>query len=310
MIADLLMQALGDLGCQAVLLTSEDAGAAKQNFSYPVVRTTNPMLQLQHFRECDGSIILGPSVRTGWPVFFQNKPTLIFHQGGAVQGMMQHCLMRRTRNVACSAFLAGQIGSHDVVPNPFDAPLFAATSGIAKTRDFVFLGRLVPDKGVDAMLHALQILRQENVDFTATIIGDGHSRPELEALATQFGIHENIDFAGVKRGEALAQLLASHRYGIVPSRWQEPFGIVALELIAAGCPVIASKAGGLPEAVGTCGMTFRNGDAADLAAKLRTVLEHPAMATSLMAGAAEHLARHHPHEIARALLHHLGISCP
>lgn len=88
------------------------------------------------------------------------------------------------------------------------------------------------------------------------------------------------------------RLLNQHRVLVVPSRYHEPFGIVALEGIACGCLVVGSSGGGLKKAIGPCGLTFPNGDAEALAAVLVTVLKDPEIAGSLLRGAPEHLAAH------------------
>jgi glycosyltransferase involved in cell wall biosynthesis len=85
---------------------------------------------------------------------------------------------------------------------------------------------------------------------------------------------------------------------VVPSRWREPFGIVALEGIACGCVVVGSAEGGLAEAIGPCGLTFPNGDAQALANALSRLLENPAECDRLRQNAAAHLARFTPRHVA------------
>ena len=84
----------------------------------------------------------------------------------------------------------------------------------------------------------------------------------------------------------------------VPSRWREPFGIVALEGIACGCVVVASEGGGLAEAVGPCGLTFANGDTAALAAQLGRVLGDDRLRRKLADQAPGQLAPHRPAVVA------------
>jgi len=77
----------------------------------------------------------------------------------------------------------------------------------------------------------------------------------------------------------------------VPSRYQEPFGIVALEGIACGCVVVGSEGGGLREAIGPCGLTFPNGDASALARCLAQLLRDDESVRALRRPAAQHLLR-------------------
>ena len=97
---------------------------------------------------------------------------------------------------------------------------------------------------------------------------------------------DRVTFTGPKRGEELARLMNAHRVLVVPSRWAEPFGIVALEGAASGCTVVASDGGGLPEAVGPCGGVCASGDAESLAQAIETVTAPDPAAV------AAHLARH------------------
>jgi len=88
----------------------------------------------------------------------------------------------------------------------------------------------------------------------------------------------------------IAETLNKQRFLVVPSRWEEPFGIVALEGLACGCVPIVSRRGGLVEAIGLHGYTFENGDARDLAQVLAHVLRHPDKARKKLVGVEAHLA--------------------
>jgi glycogen(starch) synthase len=135
-----------------------------------------------------------------------------------------------------------------------------------------------------------------------TIAGGGPEEAALRSQAVDLGLAGQVAFAGVKRGEELAELLNAHRVAVIPSRWNEPFGIVALEAAACGCAVVGSSGGGLPEAIGPCGVTFPNNDASALARVLEELLTDDRRLAPFRAGAEAHLARHRPREVARAYL--------
>jgi glycosyltransferase involved in cell wall biosynthesis len=97
-------------------------------------------------------------------------------------------------------------------------------------------------------------------------------------------------------------LLNQHRILVVPSRWPEPFGIVAVEAIACGCVVVGSVEGGLPEAIGPCGLTFPNGETEALAGVLQQLLTNPNKLAALRANAAAHLAQFNRTHVARLYL--------
>ena len=90
---------------------------------------------------------------------------------------------------------------------------------------------------------------------------------------------------------AIAVILNRHRFIVVPSKWKEPFGIVALEGLASGCVPIVSRRGGLVEAIGSHGYVFENGDASELADLLEVVLRDQEKASGRLNGVADHLAR-------------------
>jgi glycosyltransferase involved in cell wall biosynthesis len=191
-----------------------------------------------------------------------------------------------------------------VIPNPYDEGTFRRIPGIRRDRDLVFVGRLIPEKGADLLLEAAAALLPRSL--TVTIVGDGPMRAELEARAKNLGIQEMVCFSGAKQGGELARILNRHRIQVVPSRWQEPFGIVTLEGIACGCAVVGSDGGGLPDAIGPCGVTFRNDNASELARALGELLDDDAKRQELGAAAAAHLARHHPRVIAESYLEELA----
>src|SRR5213079_3168482 len=132
--------------------------------------------------------------------------------------------------------------------------------------------RLVSDKGADLVLRAMKILHQGNLKPDLTIVGSGPEEKSLQRLARELALDRQVTFAGPKAGEELATLLNRHQILVIPSRWAEPFGIVALEGIACGCAVVGSSDGGLKEAIGPCGVTFENGNENALANCLAKLL--------------------------------------
>src|SRR6202021_2623014 len=99
----------------------------------------------------------------------------------------------------------------------------------------------------------------------------------------------SVHFTGYANGHNLARLLNAHRLIVIPSIWQEPFGIVALEGMACGCVPVGSAGGGLCDAIGECGDTFPNGDIEALADILRKLLQSPERQTALRLRAGNHL---------------------
>ena len=103
-----------------------------------------------------------------------------------------------------------------------------------------------------------------------------------------------------------AREVAKHKIMAIPSKWNEPFGIVALEGIAAGCAIVASSGGGLPEAVGPCGLVFPNGSAELLALELKKVLTDAPIRERLVESGPKHLEKFRPQRIGREYLNLFG----
>jgi glycosyltransferase involved in cell wall biosynthesis len=196
-----------------------------------------------------------------------------------------------------------------VIPNSYRDHLFQLLPEVERSRDIAFVGRLVSDKGVDLLLEALARLAGEGLTPGLTIIGDGPEAPRLREQAERLGLGPRVELAGTRTGMELVEMLNRHRILAVPSRYNEPFGIVALEGIACGCVVVGSEGGGLKEAIGPCGFTFRNGDVEGLAALLAELLRRPELVRERLRQAPEHLARHSSQRAVQAYLQVLeGVS--
>ena len=109
---------------------------------------------------------------------------------------------------------------------------------------FLFLGRLVPEKGVSWLLRALRDVKS---DIRLDIGGDGALRPELERYCAAHGLSDKVEFHGWVDPDSVRRMMANARAVVFPSVWQEPAGLVTLEAAASGRAVIASRAGGIPE---------------------------------------------------------------
>jgi len=167
--------------------------------------------------------------------------------------------------------------------NPFPIDRFRGAAPVAEAPyDFVYLGRMVSEKGVDTLLHAFaQVVREAPVAPRLLLIGDGDRMPQMQALARSLGVEDQVHFAGRQSGQALVDWVGRGAVGIVPSAWQEPMGGVAIELMAAGRGLIVSQDGGLAECAGDAGLLFPNGDVPALAERMRRVLADPQLRHTL-----------------------------
>ena len=121
----------------------------------------------------------------------------------------------------------------------------------------------------------------------------------MQELAKRLGLDDQVQFRGAQSGAELAATLNQHQILVVPSKYDEPFGVVALEGIACGCAVIGSSGGGLPEAIGPCGITFSNGDIGALESAMERLLTRPLEREGLIAAGPKYLARFQPRLVAQ-----------
>jgi D-inositol-3-phosphate glycosyltransferase len=168
-------------------------------------------------------------------------------------------------------------------------------------RMLLFVGRIEPLKGVDTLIQALAIIRQQSGSggpsvCLAVIGGDADfskdaSSPEMErlqALQEQYGVQDQIMFLGRRSQDTLPYYYSAAEAVVVPS-YYESFGMVALEAMACGTPVVASHVGGLAFLVqdGETGFTVPFDDPQALAARLLALLNDPDLRKQMGAGAAD-----------------------
>jgi glycogen synthase len=289
-----------------VTLVAKTALDGPEPFPFRVVRSPGRRELLRLVRGCDVFFQANVSLRGLWPLLFVRRPWVVSHHGWysrsdrslAVQDRLKRFLLRWATSISVSQAVADDLATPSfVIANAYRDDLFRVLPDVPRTGELLFLGRLVSDKGVDVLLDALGLLAGRGARPELTVVGDGPERPGLEAQARRLGIGERVRFLGSRHGEEVVRLLNAHRILVVPSRYDEPFGIVALEGIACGCLVIGSRGGGLKEAIGPCGLTFDNGDAAGLARLLEAALGDPDRFFPPPEVTAAHLARHRSEQV-------------
>lgn len=129
--------------------------------------------------------------------------------------------------------------------------------------DLLYVGQLVRGKGVQLLLAAMARMKARR---TLDIVGAGNMEPKLRALAESLGISGRVRFNGFQRDPQEWMLRAE--CVVVPSFWQEPYGLVAAEAVALGRKVVAFAVGGLPEACGGKATLVPPGDVDALAKAL------------------------------------------
>jgi glycogen synthase len=294
-----------------VHVITQSAGDQLADATYRISRRPSIAELIRLIRWSDLFFQNNISLRSLIPALALRKPTLIVHQTWLQNtrgqttwnNALKHTLLRFVTNVAISKAVADRIaGDSFVIGNPYDDKIFHSQPGVARDKNLVFVGRLVSDKAADLLLRAMKLLRDDNLFPDLAIVGSGPEEANLRKLTNELALDRQVTFVGQRSGPPLAELLNRHRVLVVPSRWAEPFGVVALEGIACGCAVVGSEGGGLKEAIGPCGLTFENGNVAALAAQLKRVLNEPELQANFRQRAPDHLKNFQSNAVVAAYL--------
>jgi glycosyltransferase involved in cell wall biosynthesis len=162
---------------------------------------------------------------------------------------------------------------------------FPAVAWDEKESGFVCVGRVVPEKRMDAVIGILDQVRQQGFELHLHILGGLDDSPfakKLQALASRH--RDWVFLEGRVAGEAKRELMARHKFGINGCK-REAFGIAVAELVKAGCITFVPNGGGQTEIVDHPALTFENGD--DAVRKIVAALQGPLLQTEL----SEHLRK-------------------
>jgi len=186
----------------------------------------------------------------------------------------------------------------DVIP-PGYAPLataappgtFRAQYGIAGPY-ILFVGRLASNKGLLPLVEAFAVVAEDHPDATLVLVGeDGGMRGAVEAASTRAGLGARVRILGhVQDDDVLADAYRDARLTVLPSEY-EAFGLVLLESLAQGTPVVASRVGGIPEFVpdGKAGLLVPPNDAGELARSIGQLWTDETLARTMGAYGREHV---------------------
>jgi glycosyltransferase involved in cell wall biosynthesis len=135
-----------------------------------------------------------------------------------------------------------------IIPNVVNTEIFHPSYVEIKNKNkkLLFVGGLTPIKGIPYMLEAIKIISIRRSDFFLEIIGDGNFKKEYEKLAKNLRISGNVRFYGRKNKEEIAEFMKQCDFLILPSLY-ETFGVVLIEAMACGKPVISTLSGGQKE---------------------------------------------------------------
>ncbi len=163
-----------------------------------------------------------------------------------------------------------------------DPEQFKPREGSSSPWTIGYVGRLVPEKGIDVLLGAASKLEGE---FRLKLLGAGPLADDLKALARRLGVEGRTEFLGAVPHGEVAGFLQTLDVLVLPSvttrQWAEQFGHVLIEAMACALPVVGSRSGAIPEVVGETGLLFPEGDVAALRDCLRRLRDDPGLSRDL-----------------------------
>jgi glycogen(starch) synthase len=178
---------------------------------------------------------------------------------------------------------------------PYGLPAVAPSAEPPKAPRVLCIGRVIREKGFDLAVSAFASLAVRFPEARLVIAGDGPERQGLKQQARDLGLAERVDFLGWVAPEQMPAVIAAASVVVVPSRWQEAFGLVAIETAWQGRPAVAARVGGLPEPVadGETGFVVDPEDSAALASAIGRLLEDPRLAARMGSAARVRAATHY-----------------
>lgn len=161
--------------------------------------------------------------------------------------------------------------------------------------EILFVGQIIRGKGVDLMLKALAKVEGQ---WNATIVGTGNHLAECRHLASKLKISDRVVFTGRVDHEKLESFYSAARVVVVPSRWPEPFGMVGIEAMSRGRPVVAFNNGGIGDWLtnGKTGYLVKPDDISGLATAIQRLLDDPELVKQLGLAAVDHVKNKFSHQ--------------
>jgi colanic acid/amylovoran biosynthesis glycosyltransferase len=266
------------------------------------IRSISPKLVHAHFG-VDASFILKPTKKLNIPLVTTfHGYDITIDEKHAKSSFLAHRLYHKNQSnlakngdcfIAVSDFIKDKLISNgfpeDKIVKHYigvDTKKFGSTERKPKRNHIVFVGRLVEKKGTQDLLLAFKAVKEQLVDASLTIIGDGPLRLKLEEFVQKNQLN-NVTFTGRQTQAEVKKRLATASIFCVPSKTaangdSEAFGIVFIEAQAMGIPIVSYRHGGIPEAVshGKTGLLAKEGDIQELSQHIIYLLKNDSLLTT------------------------------
>jgi len=212
-----------------------------------------------------------------------SSDTVLLANSEAAQRALSRAVGRNDRDVV---MVHNFVEARRFDASRYDRAAVRRTLGIAEQHRVVgFVGRLDYYKGADRLVAAAGRLCRADDRYRLVLVGQGAQKDSLCRQVRKLGIEGRVIFAGL--WENPAEIMCAFDVAVVPSR-SEAFGLVAIECMLLGIPVVASAVGGLPELVqdGQTGLLLERADAAEIAAAVNRLMEDKALRETVIRNAA------------------------
>lgn len=243
-----------------------------------------------HFTYPDGVVGALLARKYGVPlVITEQVPWLLSDEAGLVARQMRWAARRSSVLLAVSRAVRhtiesalGPVEGLRVIPDAVDGSIFTLPPNGARwdRRQILFVGAVRPFKGVDVLLRAMRILADDGVEARLVLVGEAYyatyrdEQERLRALTTELELEDRVEFRGPATPAEVAATMQQSALLVLPSR-AESLGMVLIEALACGTPVVATRCGGPEDIVNDdVGILVPPEDAPALASALNEVLEH------------------------------------
>jgi glycogen(starch) synthase len=262
-----LAQEYHSLGYDTTVVTSTPG--ALDGYDYKIIRRPGCFALWRLYRSADVLLLSNLSIKLLYPLFFMRRRFGLSHHSESawstrikrmIPAPLYKNIMSRAVHFVTSDFIGKKSGLPYVVTHPFANPAHLTPGDViapALRKGVIFVGRFVEGKGVLFLLEHWQEVGVRLGEDELTIVGDGELCEEVNKKVTELNKAGcKVTCVGSLSLEDTAKAMQHAAFSIVPSLWEEPFGAVASESLAAGAITIHSSRGGLSETTGGFGFQF------------------------------------------------------
>jgi glycosyltransferase involved in cell wall biosynthesis len=218
-VSQILAKSFVQRGYEVTVITNTACGNVESAEPFHIVRQPSIKTLVSQIYRTDIVLQCHISLRIAWPMWFMfiRKPFILTlhtqiaspNRAAMWLGRLKHIFLLRPRCLFVSNYLAETIKPGAcAIWNPYDNSVFRLLPGVVRSRDLIFVGRLVFAKGVDILLRAFALVLKYRPSTSLSVVGSGQEENNLQKLACTLGIEQNTDFLGIRKGNELASLMS------------------------------------------------------------------------------------------------------